>query len=271
MPIPPVSNLKQIPPSPVRIVVADSCPLIVQGLIKIVDGDQNVELVAAATSFPELEGMITQVPSEIALIDWGLLRGNPMDAQKLMEATPSRTRVIVLIESGSMHERRFALQLGARGVVSKRSTAQQVLKAIRKVHRGGLWIERAAAEALLDQTLSPDTAEYRKGERLTNREREVALLVCRGLTNKQVSASLSISETTVWHHLTSVFGKLDVSGRVGLVNYAHKHLLAAPDRESYPLSTKRAGEWAVIETPSARLAEVPVVGRPAKAIGSRYR
>jgi two-component system, NarL family, nitrate/nitrite response regulator NarL len=244
--------------------------LIVEGLIRIVDGDESVELVAGATSFHELEGMMVKVPSEIALIDWGLLRGNPMDACKLMEATPPQTRVIILIESKCMHERRFALRLGARGILSKHSTAQQVLKAIRKVHRGGLWIEQAAAEALLDETLSPDTAEYRKGERLTNREREVALLVCRGLTNKQISAELSISETTVWHHLTSVFGKLDVSGRVGVVNYAHKHLLVAADRQSDSIRTKHAEQWSVIETPSVRLmAKAPDAYRPAKAVGSR--
>jgi DNA-binding NarL/FixJ family response regulator len=264
MHIPPASSWKQISSARVRLVVADSCPLIVQGLIKIIEGDENVELVAGATSFHELQGMMVQVPAEIAIIDWGLLRGNPTDAHKLMEATPPRTRVIVFVESESLHERRFALQLGARGIVSKRSTAQQILKAIRKVHRGGLWIEQAAAEALLDETLSPDTAEYRKGERLTNREREVALLVCRGLTNKQVSAKLSISETTVWHHLTSVFGKLDVSGRVGLVNYAHKHLLVAADRQSDPVGTKSAEQWSVIETPSARLVSVPGWCRPAR-------
>jgi DNA-binding NarL/FixJ family response regulator len=267
MHIPPASILKRRSSARVRIVVADSYPLIVQGLIKIIDGDENVELVAGATSFHELQGMLVHVPSEIALIDWGLLRGNPMDAHKLMESTPSQTRVIVLIESESMHERRFALQLGARGIVSKRSTAQQVLKAIRKVHRGGLSIEQGAAEALLDQTLSPDTAEYRKGERLTNREREVASLVCNGLTNKQVSAKLSISETTVWHHLTSVFGKLDVSGRVGLVNYAHKHLLVAAGRQSD--WTSRPKRWPMLETPSARLASVPEVYGSAKAVGSR--
>jgi DNA-binding NarL/FixJ family response regulator len=271
MQIPPASRLKPISSARVRIVAADSCPLIVQGLSKIIDEEENVELVAGATSFHELQGMMVEVPAEIALIDWGLLRGNPMDAQQLMEATPSQTRVIVLIESESMHERRFALQLGARGIVSKRSSAQQVLKAIRKVHRGGLWIEQAAAEALLDQTLSPDTAEYLKADRLTHREREVAMLVCRGLTNKQVSATLSISETTVWHHLTSVFGKLDVSGRVGLVNYAHKHLLVAADRQSGSNETKRAKQkraerWSVIERPSVRLASVPGVCRPAKAL-----
>jgi len=252
MNIRPASRSKQMSSDRVRLIVADFCPLVVHGLIKIVDEDDNAEVVAGATSFPELWSKVVEVPSEIALIDWDLLRSNAIDAPRLMEATPSQTRVIVLIASESMHERRFALQLGARGILSKRSTAKEVLKAIWKVHRGGLSIEQRAAEALLDQTLSPDAAEYRKGERLTNREREVALLVCRGLTNKQISAELSISETTVWHHLTSVFGKLEVSGRVGLVNYAHQHLIAPVKQRTDSIQTKRTNQWIVIETPRVR-------------------
>lgn len=251
--IDPASRSKQISPDRVRLIVADSCPLVVHGLIKIVNEDDNAEVVAGATSFHELWSKMIEVPSEIALIDWDLLRSNAIDAPKLMEATPSHTRVMVLIASESMHERRFALQLGARGIISKRSTAKEVLKAIWKVHRGGLSIEQTVAEALLDQTLSPATAEYRKGERLTNREREVALLVCKGLTNKQISAELSISETTVWHHLTSVFGKLEVSGRVGLVNYAHQHLLAPAKQRTDSVGTSRTNQLIVIETPRERL------------------
>jgi DNA-binding NarL/FixJ family response regulator len=248
----PASRSKQMSSDRVRLIVADLCPLVIHGLIKIVDEDHNAEVVAGATSFHDLWSKMIEVPSEIALIDWDLLRSNAIDAPRLMEATPSQTRVIVLITSESMHERRFALQLGARGIVSKRSSAKDLLKAIWKVHRGGLSIEQTAAEALLDQTLSPDTAEYRKGERLTNREREVALLVCRGLTNKQISRELSISETTVWHHLTSVFGKLEVSGRVGLVNYAHQHLIAPARQRANSVQKRRTNQWIVIETPRVR-------------------
>ena len=253
---------KQLSSNRVRLIVADSYPLIVHGLVKIVEEEENAEVVAAATSFRELRDKLLGVPAELALIDWGLLRGNPTEAQELMKAIPSETRVIVLIASESMHERRFALQLGARGILGKHSSGKEVLKAIWKVHRGGLSIEQAAAEALLDQTLSPDAAEYRKGERLTNRERQVALLVCRGLTNKQVSAELSISETTVWHHLTSVFSKLEVSGRVGLVNYAHKYLLLNTEPSATRNQTRRLKQWSVIETPT-----VPLTGKSRSAPG----
>jgi two-component system, NarL family, nitrate/nitrite response regulator NarL len=246
------SPSKQASANRVRLIVADCYPLIVHGLVKIVDEEDDAEIVAAATSFRELRDKLLEVPAELALIDWALLRGNPTDAQDLMKAIPSETRVIVLIASESMHERRFALQLGARGIVGKHSSGKEVLKAIWKVHRGGLSIDQAAAEALLDQTLSPDAAEYRKGERLTNRERQVSLLVCRGLTNKQISAELGISETTVWHHLTSVFSKLEVSGRVGLVNYVHKHLLLSGE-PSAPRNRRRTKQWSVIETPTVPL------------------
>ena len=83
-------------------------------------------------------------------------------------------------------------------------------------------INRMAREGAVK---GPDP-EAAKIETLTAREREVSGLVGEGLKNKAVAERLSISETTVRHHLTSVFAKLDVSDRLGLVIYAYKHGLA---------------------------------------------
>ena len=67
----------------------------------------------------------------------------------------------------------------------------------------------------------------RRIELLTRREREVIGLVCRSLRNKEIASALFISESTVWHHLTSIFGKLHVSDRVSLVTFAFRHDLSS--------------------------------------------
>jgi DNA-binding NarL/FixJ family response regulator len=101
-----------------------------------------------------------------------------------------------------------------------------VRKAICKVADGGLWIERADAETLLDHVFSPAPDAHAAVQRvrtLTPREAEIITLVCAGLRNKQIAAKLCISETTVWHHMSSIFSKLRVSDRVALVRFAFQY------------------------------------------------
>jgi DNA-binding NarL/FixJ family response regulator len=114
------------------------------------------------------------------------------------------------------------------GIVLKEHAPYQLLKAIMKVHDGEVWIERSMMGSMIHELNKPNTVdpEITKIESLTDREREVIALVGEGLKNKQVGERLFISETTVTHHLSSVFSKLDVSDRLELIIYAFRHGLA---------------------------------------------
>ena len=97
-----------------------------------------------------------------------------------------------------------------------------------KVNEGEVWIERSMMGSMIQEFTKPTMAdpEAAKIESLTDREREVIALIGEGLKNKQVGERLFISETTVTHHLSSVFSKLDVSDRLELIIYAFRHGLA---------------------------------------------
>jgi DNA-binding NarL/FixJ family response regulator len=114
------------------------------------------------------------------------------------------------------------------GIVLKEHAADQLLKAIEKVNKGEVWIERSMMGSMIQELSRPPLVdpELVKIESLTEREREVIALVGEGLKNKQVGERLFISETTVTHHLSSVFSKLDVSDRLELIIYAFRHGLA---------------------------------------------
>src|SRR5258706_116023 len=102
-----------------------------------------------------------------------------------------------------------------------------LLKAIEKVHAGEVWLDRTMMAHVLSEmamggALPPRTQADRIAS-LTEREREVIALVNEGCKNKQISDHLSISETTVRHHLTSIFAKLGVESRLELVIFIHRH------------------------------------------------
>jgi DNA-binding NarL/FixJ family response regulator len=123
-----------------------------------------------------------------------------------------------------------AARLGAMGVVLKEDAADLLLKAIQKVCQGEAWLDRLTLGNLLWQLSSHDKGELdpqrKKISSLTERERQVIVLIAEGLKNKQIAERLFISPTTVTHHLSSIYSKLGVTDRLELVVYAFANKLA---------------------------------------------
>ena len=108
--------------------------------------------------------------------------------------------------------------------------AEVLIKAISKVHGGEVWVERSMMGTVLQDITKPDSIDPEKEKiaTLTEREQEVIRHISQGLKNKQIADRLFISETTVTHHLSSIFAKLGVTDRLELVIYALRHKLVAP-------------------------------------------
>jgi DNA-binding NarL/FixJ family response regulator len=194
----------------------------------LIEHDQQMRVVAMAGNQAEaLERAAKEKPNVIVL---DLLLGDE-DAlaflPELCEASPdSRVLVLTGVQNPDAHRR--AIRRGAMGIVLKEHAADQLLKAIEKVNKGEVWIERSMMGSMIQELSRPPLVdpELVKIESLTEREREVIALVGEGLKNKQVGERLFISETTVTHHLSSVFSKLEVSDRLELIIYAFRHGLA---------------------------------------------
>ena len=167
---------------------------------------------------------------DIILLDLDLGGDSALDCIPALLAVADQARVVILtgVYDSELHRR--AVHLSAMGLVLKEKAAEVLLKAIEKVHAGEVWLERAMTASVLseitrrqDQQANPETAKIAT---LTAREREVIALIGEGLKNQQIAKRLFISETTVRHHLTAIFGKLGVSDRLELVVYAYQHGLA---------------------------------------------
>ncbi len=151
--------------------------------------------------------------------------------------------VLLLIDELDVEIYKQCLRIGIRGLVLKQERADTLFKAVEKIHAGEIWFDRIimgdTIRHLIDemQTLhaipvSPIASS------LTDREHEVIELICKGMKNKEIADSLFISETTVRHHLTSVFNKLDITSRLELVVYAFEHNLVKKPKENgfFPLN-----------------------------------
>jgi DNA-binding NarL/FixJ family response regulator len=147
-------------------------------------------------------------------------------ADMTIQATRSKWKPAPILVVADDFDRRQALQLvcaGARGVIDHDRSAVDLIKAIRKVAQGELWVDRLSLALLIDELAQHARRPHPVADRITRltaREREVVELVTRGLSNKAIGKTLDISDNTVRHHLTAIFEKLGVTDRLGLACYA---------------------------------------------------
>ena len=190
-----------------------------RALVSAAEGMRAVDEMSLAT---QIDGSDFKRPDVVLLaidIDDG-------GADALINAALAQWKPAPILVVASDFDREQAVQLvcaGARGVIDKEQGSHHLAKAIRKVQRGELWLDRVSLSFLVDELACharrPRPVTARLGL-LTVREGEVVTLVTRGLSNKAIARSLNISDNTVRHHLTSIFEKLGVSDRLGLACYA---------------------------------------------------
>ena len=187
-------------------------------------GDRDTALSLATAEHPN-----------IILLDLDLGGDNGMNLIAELIAAADDARIIILTGLRDPEVHRQAVLLGAMGIVKKEKAAEALITAIERVHLGEAWLDPSLMAGVLSEMTRSSKgrktdAEADKIAALTNREREVIALVGEGIKSKEVANRLFISETTVRHHLTSIFDKLEVADRVELLIYAYRHGLASPPR-----------------------------------------
>lgn len=212
-----------------RLIIIDDHTMVRTGLRMLLES-AGLNVVAVASNRTEALKVTTSEAPDLILLDLDLDGEDGLTfLPELKEAAPE-ARVLILTGLKDPETHRRAVHLGALGVVLKDQAAEVLIKAIEKVCEGEVWLDRATMGNVLNEMTKRrfDEAdpEETKIKSLTDRERQVIALIAEGLKNKQIAERLFISETTVTHHLSSIFSKLYVSDRLELVIYAFAHNLA---------------------------------------------
>jgi DNA-binding NarL/FixJ family response regulator len=212
-----------------RILIADDHTILRDGLKHLLGADPRLRVVGEARDGDEAVKLVAELRPDILLLDLCMPRASGMDALRRLARNPGPTRVIILaaeIPKGQIAE---ALQLGARGIVSKETAAATLLEAIHVVAGGKFWVGREAvvdiSKGIAALERSTGTDERPKNFGLTARELEIVAAVVGGHSNREIARKLSISEQTVKHHLTNVFDKVGVFNRLELALFAINHHL----------------------------------------------
>ena len=211
-------------PQSIRVAVADDQPLYRMGVIKLLEAEEDLAVVAEATNGMEAILAIERHQPDVLLLD---LKMPVMDGLQALNEIGKRrldARVIVMISNDERDKAVRAVRLGARGILFKDADPTLLPKSIRKVYAGEVWIDNPilsqALESLLTRPQAPQVPPETREMKLSGREMEVVRCVAMGLRNKEVADKLGVSEATVKNHLTSIYTKLGVGDRLELILYA---------------------------------------------------
>jgi len=222
----------------IRVVLADDHPIVRDGLKKLLSIESDIEVVGEAGDGREMLEVIQDVEPDVVLLDLRMPNLDGLSALQALQQTNKRVRVIVLTASEDKNEFVQAMKLGCSGIVLKQTAPDLIVKSIRKVHAGEIWLDSHTTAAVMRQfSTAADLAaaggngKGRERSPLSTREREIVALVAQGYKNKEMAEKMFISEQTVKNHLHNIFDKLGVSDRLELALYAiHKGLHLNGDR-----------------------------------------
>lgn len=216
----------------IRVVIADDHPIVREGLRKLLTLEDDIDVVGEAADGRELVERMEEFRPDVILLDLRMPNLDGLGALQTLVHTGQKARVIILTASEDKNEFVQAMKLGCSGIVLKQTAPDLIVKSIRKVHAGEIWLDSHTTAAVMRQFASPldvggqgPSSKVRERSPLSTREREIVTLVAQGYKNKEMAEKMFISEQTVKNHLHNIFDKLGVSDRLELALYAiHKGL-----------------------------------------------
>jgi DNA-binding NarL/FixJ family response regulator len=206
---------------PIRVLLADDHALLRDGLRRLIADEDGLELVGEAKDGAETVRLARELQPDVLLLDVAMPVVSGLEALRELSGDDVFPRTLLLTGDIRDHDLAEALELGARGWISKETLVATLFKAIRAVVAGEYWIGRDVVSRLLEiarrDAAGEGGAPVSPLSQLTPRERDIVEAVASGESNRAVAERLQLAEQTVKHHLTSIFEKLGVASRAELI------------------------------------------------------
>ena len=202
----------------IRLAIVDDHAVVRAGLAQLVETMDEVELVGEAGDGEEAVALCAERRPDVVLMDLEMPRVDGIEATRRIRAAQPATAVVVLTSFSDRDRILRAIDAGAAGYLLKDAGPDELARAVRAAARGDAPLDPKAARALLSARTTAAPADS-----LSEREREVLLMVAEGLANKQIARRLEISEKTVKAHLTSVFRQIGVTDRTQAALWAERN------------------------------------------------
>jgi two-component system, NarL family, response regulator LiaR len=213
---------------PIRVLITDDHAIVRKGLSALLATERDMKIVGEAQDGQEAVEKTGSLKPEVVLMDLVMPRMDGIEATRKITETHPGVKVLVLTSFAADDKVFPAVKAGALGYLLKDSSPEDLVEAIRRVHRGEPSLEPDIARKVL-QELSHPGKEKPTSDPLTEREREVLRLISQGLSNKEIASRIFIAEYTVRTHVSNILGKLHLASRTQAALHALRSGLASLD------------------------------------------
>jgi DNA-binding NarL/FixJ family response regulator len=210
----------------IRILIADHQGLYREVLRRLLEQESDFRVVADTDDGEQLPHIVAEHKPDVLLMDIKLRKRSGIEALREIAADRHKLCPILLIDAAVQNDTTQALVWGARGIVRKDAPSQLLFKCIRAVTAGQYWVGHDEIPRLVQNLrLLMDRVEQGiqlQTRTLSTQQRQIVEAIASGCTNREIARELSISERMVKYHLTRIFSKLGVSGRMELARFSLK-------------------------------------------------
>ncbi len=220
-----------------RVLIADDDDLMRAGLVELLSGEPEIEIVGEASTGREAVERARRLDPDVVLMDVRMPDLDGIEATRELTRAVPRARVLILTTFEQDDYVFGALRAGASGFLLKRARPEELIAAVHTIARGDSLLSPSVTRRVIDRMAQqpiPELDDQAKLDELTPREREVLELVARGLSNREIATELVVEESTIRSHVKRILMKLDLRSRVQIVIFAYETGVnrPAPQRSS---------------------------------------
>ena len=215
----------------IRVFLVDDHPVVREGVKHLVNHQADMEVIGEAADGVAACAEVARLLPDLVIMDMSMPQLNGARATAAIRKSCPQVKVIALTVNEDKVFLRELLEAGVMGYVVKRSAAEDLIRAIRIVHGGNMYLDPAITSVVAGK---PEPREFLEHTRLTAREKEVLILIAQGYLHKEIADRLQIGTKTVETHKLRACEKLDLRGRAAIVRYVKDMGWLAEDSRQMP-------------------------------------
>ena len=211
----------------IRVFITDDHQIVRRGIRQLLSTEKGIEVIGEASNGREAVAGVEQLKPDIVLMDLVMPVMDGIEAIRQIKAGNSSTQILVLTSFATDDKVFPAIKAGALGYLIKDTGPDELINAIRQVHKGEPTLHSSIAQKLLKEISHSSDDALVSPDPLTEREVEVLKLIARGLSNQEIPETLVVSVATVYTHVSRVLDKLHLASRTQAALYALREGLAS--------------------------------------------
>lgn len=201
----------------VRVAIADSYPIVLDGLEQLFRLEPGIEVVGRASTHEDVLRFVAESVADVFIVDPRMF-DDPIG--ELVRISGGETRIVVFTSEVDEDEAIAMIRAGVRGVVLKHMRSEQLLSCVRRVAKGHIWIEKSSVARALEKMIRQEAQIQQVTDVLSRREIDVLRLAAQGMRNREIGNRLGLDEPTVKSLLHAVYEKLNLRTRIELTDFA---------------------------------------------------